>query len=320
MAARPAPPYTRRSAHDGDARAEGPLVRTLAISALIVGGVAQAAPAPAPSPFPDDDPRSERAHQAVLGALASGADANGQAEALARLAWPAALPRDEAVSIRARDELRKFGEYGAHALHEAINTVRTEYTGEVVKTLLSAETLVTYGTAPDFVAAYLDALWVGNREAKELVIPRLATERNALAVQSMIDSAIDDPDLDRPVIRALGAMKFEQARFWLEKMMLAGPVDLRPAAASSLAQIGGSAVEPLRKALSSPDRPTRVLAVRALLPAATDLDLSAIYAYLEAHADDDASLTASLKAMAATIERAIAARDAAESAAAPKDF
>lgn len=296
------------------------MLRTVAIAALIVGGVAQAASRPAaPVPSPADA-NAERAHQAVLRALASGADPNGQAEALVRLAWPDTPARDEAVSLRARDELRKFGPYSAHALHEAVNSVRKEYTGEVIKTLLSAETLVTHGTAPDFVASYLDALWVGNRAAKLLVIPRLAVERNVLAVQPMIDSAIDDPTLAGPVIDALGKMKFEQARFWLEKMMLAGPADLRSAAASSLAQIGGSAVEPLRKALASPDRSTRILAVRALLPAATDADLSAIYAYLEAHSDDDPSLTASLKAMAANIERAIAARDAAESAAAPKEF
>ena len=224
------------------------------------------------------------------------------------------------MSLRAQAELHGFGEYGARALHDAVNTVRTEYTGEVVRTLLGAETLVTYGTAPDFVAAYLDALWVGNREAKQLVIPRLAGERNSLAVQPMIDSAIEDPALAGPVAQALGKLKFEQARFWLEKLMLTGPPDLRPTAASSLAQIGGSAVEPLRKALASPDRPTRILAARALLPVATDLDLSAIYSYLEAHSDDDAALTASLKAMAANIERAISARDAAQSAAAPKDF
>lgn len=296
------------------------MLRKIAIAALLAAGAAQAAtPSATPAPSPADA-ASERAHQAVLRALASGANPNEQAEALVRLAWPDTRPRDEAVSLRARDELRKFGEYSAHALHEAVNTVHKEYTGEVVKTLLSAETLVTYGTAPDFVASYLDALWVGNREAKLLVIPRLSVEHNATAVQPMIDSAIDDPALDGPVIDALGKMKFQQARFWLAKMMLTGPADLRPAAASALAQIGGSAVEPLRKALSSPDRSTRILAVRALLPAATDADLSAIYAYLEAHADDDPALTASLKAMAANIERAIAARDAAESAAAPKPF
>jgi hypothetical protein len=72
--------------------------------------------------------------------------------------------------------------------------------------------------------------------------------------------------------------------------------------------------------LKAPDRNARVLAVRALLPAATEYDLGAIYEYIEKHGDDDPELTQALKVSATSIEKAIAARDAKAAADSPKDF
>jgi HEAT repeats len=262
----------------------------------------------------------ERAQKAVAAALASGVDPIEEARALVRLAWPASGTRDEAISQGARSELVAFGEHGMYPVYEAINAVPQRWTAEVLKTLLDAESSVKFGTATQFVPALIETLWVGSREAKLLALPRIIAERPALAVQPMIDSAIDDPELAAPVIDALGRLKYDQARFWLEKMMVAGPPALRPAAASSLAQIGGAALGPLKNALKSEDKGARILAARALIPAATDYDLQAIYDYLGAHADDDPELTQALKATASNIEKAIAARDAAEAAGAPKDF
>jgi hypothetical protein len=87
-----------------------------------------------------------------------------------------------------------------------------------------------------------------------------------------------------------------------------------------LAQIGGAALAPLKTALKAPTRDARLLAARALLPAATEYELGAIYEYVETHGDDDPALTQALKASAVTIEKAIAARDARKAADSPKDF
>jgi len=51
-----------------------------------------------------------------------------------------------------------------------------------------------------------------------------------------------------------------------------------------------------------------------------NLYLLTLYEYLEKHGDDDDALTQSLKASAANIEKAIAARDANAAAASPKNF
>jgi hypothetical protein len=288
------------------------------LSAVVVAAAAtvgSAASAAAPS-----DADQERANKAVAAALASAADQKEQARALVRLAWPARGKRDEVVSSRARYELVGWGEHAMFALYEAINTVRTEYTAEVVKTAIDAESYVKFATAPEFIPMLLDTLWTGNREAKKIAIERLIVERQPMAVQTMIDSAIDDPELVPTVVDALGRLRFEQARFWLAKIMLTASPELRGAAASALAQIGGSALVPLKDALASEDRGVRLLAARALLPVATDNELSAIYAFIAKHGDDDPGVTKALKGMAATIQKAIAARDAGEAASAPKDF
>lgn len=287
------------------------------VAALLLAACCASLAGHAATSTPADD---DRANKAVAAALASGSDQKEQARALVRLAWPAAGKRDEVVSRRARFELVGWGEHGMFALYEAVNTARTEYTAEVVKTAITAETYVKFATAPEFIPLLLDSLWTGNRDAKKLAIERLVVERQPMAVQPMIDSAIDDPGLVPTVVDALGRMRFEQARYWLAKVMLTGSPEMRGAAASALAQIGGSALVPLKDALGSQDKSTRLLAAHALLPVATDYELHAIYDYIGKHGEDDPGVTQALKGMAATIEKAIAARDAGEAASAPKDF
>ena len=288
-------------------------MRFAAVAALLLSSFA-AMPARA-----EDPGESERARLAVVRALESGANPLEQARQLVRIAWPAA-PRDEAVSARARLELSSFGNHGMLALREAVNTVELGYTGEVVKTILGAASQTPNASSPDYVPALLDALWTGSREAKSLAMSRLGAGRVALAVQPMIDSALADPEIQPQVVDMLGRMRIASARFYLEAVMIEGPVALRPVAAASLAQIGGSALGPLKNALKSPDRETRTLAVRALIPAMTEFELGAVYEYLEAHGDDDPELRLALEASTRTIEKAIAARDALEAADAPKDF
>ncbi len=278
-----------------------------ALALLVAATASPASPPPAAQPVPD------RAREAVVKALAAASDVPGQARNLVALAWPNG-PRDEVVSARARRELGNFGDHSMVALREALNAVKTGYTEEVVTTTLQAQSNCRVELAPQFVANIIDALWVGSHGAKVLAIQDLSLDPNALAVHPMIDSAIDDPSLVPIVVGALGAMRFPQARFYLEKVMMEGPPEVRPAAATALAQIGGAALGPLKNALKAPSKDARLLAARVLLPVATEYDLGAIYEYLDKHGDDDASLTESLKAIAASIEKAIAAREASAAA------
>jgi len=259
------------------------------------------------------------AREAIVQALATGGSIPGQARNLAHLAWPAGK-RDEVVAARARLELVHFGTHAISALRTAVNTVKISYTEEVVVTTLKAQRESRVQLDREYLPIVLDALWVGSHGAKVLAIQALASDRNALAVAPMIDSAIADPSLAPQVVEALGAMRYQQARFYLETIMMEGPPSLRPVAASSLAQIGGSALTPLKNALKAPSRDARLLAVRALLPAATEYDLGALYEYIEKHGDDDPELTQALKVSATAIEKAIAARDASLAADSPKDF
>lgn len=264
-------------------------------------------------------PAQDPAREVIVQALAKAGDIPDQARALVALAWPAGK-RDEVISARARLELSRFGDHGMLALRDALNAVKIDYTAEVVTTILEAQKTTRVEMAQEYRAAMLDALWIGSRAAKLLAIEALSYDRTPLAVGPMIDSAISDPPLAAKVVEALGTMRFQQARFYLDGVMMEGPPALRPLAASSLAQIGGAALMPLKHALKAPGRDTRLLAVRALLPAATEYDLGAIYEYIEKHGDDDPELTQALKMSATSIEKAIAARDAKAAADSPKDF
>ena len=253
-------------------------------------------------------------------ALGSSHDPVNQAQALCRLAWPLTGTRDEAVAAGARKALETFGTRYMYALQEAVNISPVQYSDEILRTLMIQQEQGNPQDMPELVPALLDGLWLGDRAAKERAIRALLAFRPALAVQPMIDAAIEYPELTPLVVQTLGRYRYEQARFWLEKIMIEGPEELRPAAASSLAQIRGAALGPLKNGLKAPDRATRLLAARALLASATEYELGAIYEYLERHSDDDAVLTESLKRTAERFEKEIAARDAAEAASAPKDF
>ena len=261
------------------------------------------------------DPRAP-----IVAALNAGATPYAQANNLAALAWPAKGPRDPKTSELARKELENFSGHSMVTLRDSINTVRPEYTEEVVRTAVQARRFSDVGRGREYLPVLIDALWVGTRPAKEVAIRSMLGDRPGLAVQAMIDSALDDPALEPLVVESLGTLRFEQARFYLEKVMIEGPPSLRPVAASSLAQIGGAALKPLKSALKAPAKEARVLAARALLPAATEFELGALYEYIEKHGDDDPALTQAIKASAVNIEKAIAARDASEAASSPKDF
>jgi hypothetical protein len=280
--------------------------------------IACAASQPARSAERSRATADDRAREAVLQALAAGGDIPGQARNLVELAWPAGK-RDEAVSARARRELVNFGEHSIGVLRKALNSVKIEYTEEVMATTVGAQRMAPSNTQVEYLASAIDALWIGSRGAKVLAIEVISENRSPMVVGPLIDSAIDDPTLASLVVETLGTIRFPQARFYLEKVMMEGAPELRPQAASSLSQIGGLALVPLRNALKAPSRDARLLAARALLPVATEYDLGALYEYLEKHGDDDPTLSAELKSLSLNIEKAIAARDASNAAASPQN-
>src|SRR5262249_49983031 len=182
-------------------------------------------------------------------------------------------------------ELGDFGGHSMLALRDALNEAKPQWAAEIVKTTMTAAANIEGGGAPEYIPVYLDALWIPNREARALAIDLLVPIHTPLAVQPMIDDAIEDANLAPQVVAALGAMRFDHARFYLEKVMMEGPPALRSVAASSLTQIGGAALGPLKNALKAPDRDTRLLAARALVPAATERELGALYDYIRHHRD-----------------------------------
>lgn len=287
--------------------------------ASVLLSVAGSAPATLLAAEPGKAPAPDRAREAIVRALAASDEIPEQARNLANLAWPAGK-RDDVVAARARHELAGFGDHAFAALRDALNRVKIADTEQVLTTTLAAQRNARAEAASQYIASVLDALWVGSRAAKLVAIQSLAERNSPLALNPLIDSAIDDPALAPRVVELLGTMRYQQARFYLERVMMEGPPDLRPVAASSLAQIGGAALGPLKNALKAPSRDARLLAARALLPAATDYDVGAIYEYVEKHGDDDPALTQSLKDVATRIERAISARDASAAADSPKDF
>ncbi len=279
------------------------------VSAIVVALAALAVPAATP----------EEAGRIVEEAKAKALAIPDQVNALVTLAW-FTPERDAEVAARARKELGDFGQWSLPTLCNVIDRVSPEYVAEVVRTLMAARSNVR--EYPDgYAAALVEVLWIGNRETKRLVIPEIARFRYRAAILPMMDSALDDRELVPDVVVALGVIGDDRARVFLDKILNGDRPELREPAAASLARIGGRALEPLRAALRSPVRDLRLVAARALVPAAKEDDLSALYEYVTAHPDDDPATILAAKEQAQKIEKALAERAAADAASTPaKDF
>lgn len=289
------------------------IFRRLRILAAALGIAAAYAVADSAPLAPEEAERIVR--QALVGKLSHAE----QAEELLQLAWlRAGVPPE--VSESARVELERWGARVIPTLRRAMARVRTDQTASVVRTILVARESDRAGIPLEYVASLADALWIGSPEAKREAIPYLAMEGEKFAVLPLIDSALEEPDLVPEVIRALGVIGDDRARFWLEKVLHEGGPGDREAAAVALARIGGRAMAPLRDALRSASRDVRLAAARAILPVATPDELTAFYLYLAEHADDDPATSQALRAAAAVIEEKREAQQAADAASAPHDF
>lgn len=263
-------------------------------------------------------PAAADPERAVLDALAAaGTNHAAQAESLARLAWyqPGVAPE---VRARARQELVAFGAASMDALYRASETVPEKDLAAVVETLVAARASVPGQDPGSYLPALDAALWRGDRLARERAIPILAQRGSRMSLLPMIDAALDDPALLPTVVDALGELRDDRARFFLDRVFHERRPGISDQAAIALARIGGRALEPLRDALREPDRGVRLAAVRALLPVAGEGELTSFYDWIAAHPDDDASLLKSVRDACARIEGWVQMRDAAEAASGPK--
>lgn len=261
----------------------------------------------------------EEADRAVRKALTGKLTQSEQAEELVQLAWlRAGVPPE--VSEIARRDLERFGARVIPTLRHAMGRVRTDQTASVVRTILVARESQIAGIPLDYFASLVDALWIGSPEAKREAIPYLAMQGERQSVLPLMDSALEEPALVPEVIRALGVIGDDRARFYLEKVLHEGGSGDREIAAVALARIGGRAMSPLRDALQSESREVRLAAARAILPVATPDELTAFYMYLAEHEDDDPATSQALRAAAAVIEEKRDAQQAADAASAPRDF
>lgn len=273
------------------------------VAVLVTLGVDAAEPKPDPTP-------REIVDAAITDA---GRSIGAQAKALANLAWPE-VDGDPAVADHARLRLINYNENAISALRHAIRTVRPDQQAAVVRALVRAFLKIGYGLPPDFLPGLNDAVWYGTREARLLAIPELGRFRFTPGVLTIIDAAHEDPQLLEVSIEALASMRDQRARFFLEQVMLEGPLEVRGLAAGALARIGDLSLLPLKVAIRSEDPGTRALAVRALLPVATVDDLSTLHEYVYNHPDDDSSTIDSVRASAVALEERLARQISSDSA------
>jgi HEAT repeat protein len=241
-----------------------------------------------------------------------------QADALARLAWPAE-DGDPNVMLLARKALMAYGEYAIPTLRRAVTSVRPDQQEEVVWALTRAFLRMESGRPSEYLIGLEEAAWFGSRGARLQAIPELGRHRYRPSLLTMVDAAYEDPELIPTVIEALGMMGDPRARFFLEKMMLEGPPEIRGQAAAALSRIGGTALFPLKLAIRSDDPDVRLVAIQALLPVATIDDISTLHEYVYNHPEDDPGILEAVRASALMLEEALARQAEADSASAQSE-
>jgi hypothetical protein len=247
----------------------------------------------------NEKPQARRSVDAAI--TAAGSSIPDQAEALARLAWPA-TDGDPEVAELARVTLVDYQAYALPTIRAFVRRVRPDQQASVVTTLLAAYMKIGYGQNGDFLAGLNEAVWYGSREARLIAIPELGRFRVAPAMLTIIDAASEDPAVLPVSIEALARIADDRARFFLEQVMLVGDPEVRGPAASALARIGGDALLPLKVAVRSDDPSVRVMAVQALLPFVTVDDLSTLHDYIYAHPDDDPATVEAVRASTMMLE------------------
>ena len=279
-----------------------PLALLLAASSILFLG---AAPRPAKEA---PDPNS-----VVFGAMAKAGSIPAQAEALAALAWPLG-PGDPRVRAKAKEELVNFADQGMEAIWKAIREAEPADKADAVDTLILAFRRLSGGMPPVYLPALDDAIWFGTREARLLAIPEISRFRLQSPVLTIIDAAIEDPEVLPVAVDALGSMQDARARFFLERVLHEGKPGIRERAAVSLSRLGEPGRTILKSATRSDGKEIRLAAIRALLPVATVDDISSFYDYGRAHADDDPATAKAVEAATLALEKALESQRALDAA------
>jgi hypothetical protein len=251
---------------------------------------------------PEDTPE-----EAVARAVArAGKDYHAQAEILAGIAWPTG-PMDPALSKVARRILVEYGADGMRALRKSIRRAGPGYSGDVVLALTQAYEYVQSGIPQDYLPAMLDALWDGSADARRLAMLTLTRHGENSGILPMMDSAYEYPELTTTVIECLGRLRDERARFFLDSHLRSDDIAIRQAAATSLAQIGGIALEMLVRGIREEDDHLRQLSAIALSTVAGPDELTALHEYVGAFPEDDPAAVGAVRRRAEYIERMIEA-------------
>jgi HEAT repeat protein len=152
------------------------------------------------------------------------------------------------------------------------------------------------------------------RWVREQAIPEISRFRMQSPVLTIIDAAIEDPEVLRVAVDALGSMGDGRARFFLERILHEGKPGMRERAAVSLSRLGESGRTILKSAIRSDSKEIRLAAIRALLPVATVDDLSSLYDYGRTHADDDPATAKAVEAATVALEKALESQRALDAA------
>jgi hypothetical protein len=251
------------------------------------------------------------ADRIVNEAMARAHDIPAQATALTELAWPE-TGGDPRVRAKAKEVLVGFGQNGMEALWKALRTVKPADQAEVVETLLLEFRQLSGGLPQEYLPALEDAIWYGTRDSRKIAIPEIARFSSGAPVLTIIDAAMEDPEILPIAVDALGAARDPRARFFLERTLQEGKPGVREKAAVALARIGRPGRVVLKTACASQRKEIRLASIRALLPVATVEDLSSLYGYTTAHASDDPATTKAVEEAAARLEKALEAQQAAE--------
>jgi hypothetical protein len=253
---------------------------------VLVAGAALAADA-APPARSDDE-----INEILRAAKRDTTSIHGQAEALARLAWPAEKPVDHRLAHAARKQLAGYGEHGLEALRLAVAKVDPIYRADVVAALLEARRRVATGVPPSLLPAFEDALWYGSAESQRLAMREIAQLRFERGVLPIIDAVHESPGLLRPALLSFGQMRDVRSRAFLDAVLKAeeeplGDPRIRLAAAEALAALLGEGTPILRAASRSDRREVRQTAMLALVPISGLEDLTVLHEYLGRFSDDD---------------------------------
>ena len=231
---------------------------------------------------------SAPSHQEILQILGerkqAAKDAEGQAEALAKLAW-LEPGQHHAVRAAARQNLVGYQGRGMLAIREVILTGPDEVKADAVAALIESNRLASSGQLEQqFLAGLVDALWVGNVEARRIALRSLQRYTLPPAVNPAIDSVLEYPQLLRPSLDALSHQRSQAARLFLASVILDDTVDWeeRRFAAAILAVTGGRAMTTLRELIVHDSADVRAVAVGALLPIATTEDITHFNDYIDA--------------------------------------